>query len=250
MPGLNDAAQRFHELFNVPRRGRSAAGRSSPRPLLRLTGAEYIVAPSPARLRVPARIRAAVLRHSPTPPMQHHLALLDTWRRSRSVVVVGIVVGLLDLALGACAGSTTQLNLAGRSRRPFAATRSTPDVEAHARRSAEPKADTVVIEMRGDANGYVFTPDTVHIHTGDLVTWKMVSGGPHNIAFSQAAAGDAADVINRNMAVKMAYLSSPLLMNPGEALTVPFNNVPPGTYEYHCTPHLAMGQKGVIIVDP
>jgi len=57
-------------------------------------------------------------------------------------------------------------------------------------------------------------------------------------------------VINRNMAVKMAYLSSPLLMNPGEALTVPFNNVPPGTYEYHCTPHLAMGQKGVIIVDP
>ena len=63
-------------------------------------------------------------------------------------------------------------------------------------------------------------------------------------------AGDAADVINRNMAVKMAYLSSPLVMNPGEALTVPFNDVPPGTYEYHCTPHLAMGQKGIIIVDP
>jgi len=121
---------------------------------------------------------------------------------------------------------------------------------AQASRSAEPKRDTVVIAMRGDANGYVFTPDTVHIHTGDLVTWKMVSGGPHNIAFSQAAAGDAADVINRNMAVKMAYLSSPMLMNPGEALTVPFTDVPPGTYEYHCIPHLAMGQKGVIIVDP
>jgi plastocyanin len=185
-----------------------------------------------------------------TPPMPHHLALLDTSRRLRSVVVVGIVVSLLDLALGACAGSRTQLNLAGRPSRLVAAMRSTHDKEAHARRSAEFKADTVVIEMRGDANGYVFTPDTVHIHTGDLVTWKMVSGGPHNIAFSQAAAGDAADVINRNMAAKMAYLSSPLLMNPGEAFTVPFNNVPPGTYEYHCTPHLAMGQRGVIIVDP
>jgi plastocyanin len=182
--------------------------------------------------------------------MPHHLALLDTSRRLRSVIVVGIVVSLLDLALGACAGSRTQLNLAGRSSHLVAAMRSTHDKEAHARRSAEFKADTVVIEMRGDANGYVFTPDTVHIHTGDLVTWKMVSGGPHNIAFSQTAAGDAADVINRNMAAKMAYLSSPLLMNPGEALTVPFNNVPPGTYEYHCTPHLAMGQKGVIIVDP
>ncbi len=107
-----------------------------------------------------------------------------------------------------------------------------------------------MIEMRGGANGYVFTPDTVHIHTGDLITWKMVSGGPHNIAFSRAAAGDAADVINRNMAVRIADLSSPLFMNPGEALTVPFDNVPPGAYAYHCTPHLAMGQKGVIIVDP
>ena len=182
--------------------------------------------------------------------MPHHLALLDTWRRARSVVVVGIVVGLLDLALGACAGSRTQLNLAGRPSRLVAATRSTHDEETHARRSAEPKADTVVIEMRGDANGYVFTPDTVHIHTGDLITWKMVSGGPHNIAFSRAATGDAADVINRNMAVRIADLSSPLFMNPGEAFTVPFDNVPPGAYGYHCIPHLAMGQKGVIIVDP
>jgi len=78
----------------------------------------------------------------------------------------------------------------------------------------------------------------------------MVSGGPHNIAFSRAAAGDAADVINRNMAVRMVDLATPLVMNPGEALTVPFDNVPPGAYEYHCIPHLAMGQKGVIIVDP
>jgi plastocyanin len=182
--------------------------------------------------------------------MPHHLALLDTSRRSRFLVVIGIIGSLLGLAVGACAGSRTPLNLAGSPRRLVATTRPTHELLADARRSAEPTADTVVIEMRGDANGYVFAPDTVHIHTGDLVTWKMVSGGPHNIAFSQAAAGDAADVINRNMAARMAYLSSPLVMNPGEALTVPFDNVPPGTYAYHCIPHLAMGQKGVIVVDP
>ena len=214
MPGLNDAAQQFqiriHGICSHPTRGPSSF----------------------------------------MPPMPHHLARLDTSRRSRSIVVVGIVLSLLVLAVGACAESRTQLNLAGSPSRLVTATRSTHDMMAHAKRTAEPKADTAVIEMRGDANGYVFTPDTVRIHTGDLVTWKMVSGGPHNVAFSQAAAGDAADVINRNMAVKMAYLSSPLVMNPGEAITVPFNDVPPGTYEYHCTPHLAMGQKGVIIVDP
>jgi len=181
--------------------------------------------------------------------MPRHLAPSDTSRRLRSLVVAGIVLSFVGLALGACAGPRTQVNLADRPSR-FVATRSTPDMVARARRSTAPKADTVVIEMRGDANGYVFAPDTVHIHTGDVVTWKMISGGPHNIAFSREAAGDAADVINRNMAAKMAYLSSPLLMNPGEALTVPFNDVPPGTYEFHCIPHLAMGQKGVIIVDP
>ena len=103
--------------------------------------------------------------------------------------------------------------------------------------------------MRGDSAGYYFVPDTVHIRTGDQVTWKMISGGPHNIAFRDAV-GAAADAINRDMPNRIADLSSPMLMNPGETYSVTFESVPPGTYPYHCTPHLAMGQKAVIIIDP
>ena len=47
---------------------------------------------------------------------------------------------------------------------------------------------------------------------------------------------------------KMGELASALKMNPGDAVTVSFGNVKPGTYAYHCVPHLAMGMKGTITV--
>jgi plastocyanin len=37
-------------------------------------------------------------------------------------------------------------------------------------------------------------------------------------------------------------------MNPNEAYTVSFAGLPKGTYNYHCTPHLAMGMKGTVTV--
>ena len=47
---------------------------------------------------------------------------------------------------------------------------------------------------------------------------------------------------------KMGELSSAMKMNPGESVTVSFAKIKPGQYPYHCTPHLALGMKGVITV--
>jgi plastocyanin len=47
---------------------------------------------------------------------------------------------------------------------------------------------------------------------------------------------------------KMGELSSNMKMNAGESITVSFANIKPGQYPYHCTPHLALGMKGVITV--
>ena len=47
---------------------------------------------------------------------------------------------------------------------------------------------------------------------------------------------------------KMAELSSNMFMNAGESITISFGNIPAGAYNYNCTPHLAMGMKGVITV--
>ena len=109
--------------------------------------------------------------------------------------------------------------------------------------------NTVEVKMVGDAQGYRFEPANVTIKKGDGVKFTMVSGGPHNVAFDEAAipAGAAAQ-LDANMSDKMAMLSSNMKTNPGESITVSFANVPAGTYNYHCTPHLAMGMKGVITV--
>jgi plastocyanin len=115
--------------------------------------------------------------------------------------------------------------------------------------SAAITGDIVEVRMIGDAFGYRFDPANVTVKKGDGVKFTMVSGGPHNVAFDEAGipAGSAAQ-LDANMSDKMAMLSSNMKTNPGDAITVSFANLPAGTYNYHCTPHLAMGMKGTITV--
>jgi plastocyanin len=42
----------------------------------------------------------------------------------------------------------------------------------------------------------------------------------------------------------MSPLTGKLLVNPNETYTISFAKIKPGTYDFHCTPHLAMGMKG------
>jgi len=108
---------------------------------------------------------------------------------------------------------------------------------------------TVEVKMIGDAKGYRFEPANITIKAGDGIKFINVSGGPHNAAFDPAEVpADAKAQLSANMPNQMAELSSPLLTAPNEAYTISFANVKPGTYNFHCTPHLAMGMKGVITV--
>ena len=105
------------------------------------------------------------------------------------------------------------------------------------------------VKMLGDAQGYRFEPANITIKAGDGIKFVNVSGGPHNAAFDPAAVpADVKGQLSANMPNQMAELSGPLLVNPNEAYTISFANVKPGKYEYHCTPHLAMGMKGTITV--
>jgi plastocyanin len=108
---------------------------------------------------------------------------------------------------------------------------------------------THTVKMVGDDKGYRFEPADFTIKSGDAVKFIMVTGGPHNVAFDPTtvpAAGKAQ--LDANMDQKMAELSSPIMMNPNEEYTISFGGVPPGSYPYHCTPHLAMNMKGTITV--
>jgi plastocyanin len=116
--------------------------------------------------------------------------------------------------------------------------------------TAKPATGTThEVKMLGDDKGYRFEPANITVKQGDAIKFTMVSGGPHNVAFDPAAIPAAGkDQLNANIPNQASELSSQMLMNANEAVTISFAGVAPGAYNYHCTPHLAMNMKGVITV--
>jgi plastocyanin len=103
--------------------------------------------------------------------------------------------------------------------------------------------------MLGDESGYRYEPAHVTIRPGDVVRWVMVSGGPHDVAFSEATLPETGRAALRaNMPDQRQPFGSPFFMNAGEAYTVSFAGVAPGRYAYYCTPHLMMGMVGSVTV--
>ena len=157
------------------------------------------------------------------------------------------------LVLGACGGGE---NKAADS---TAAMTPATDSAAMAPAATAPAAGAVAaapvtgttheVKMIGDEKGYRFEPANLTVKAGDGVKFVMVSGGPHNVAFDEASVPAAGkDQLAANIPNAAAPLTSQMYMNPDDSFVVSFANVAPGTYNYHCTPHLAMGMKGVITV--
>ena len=152
--------------------------------------------------------------------------------------------------LGACGGGENKA--ADTTKAPPAAAPATPAATTPAAGGLSPIAatgDTVTVKMISDDKGYRFDPANISIKSGQAVKFVMISGGPHNVAFDPATVpADSKDQLNANMVGQMSELSSALVMNPNESITISFGGIKPGTYPFHCTPHLAMGMKGVITV--
>ncbi len=101
------------------------------------------------------------------------------------------------------------------------------------------------VQMTGDATGYKFSQAAITVKAGDAIKFTFVSGGPHNVAIDPAGVpADVKSVLDANFgADKMGELSSKMLLNAGESVTISFAGIKPGVYEFHCTPHLAMNMK-------
>lgn len=152
--------------------------------------------------------------------------------------------------LGACGGGENKA--ADTTKAPPAAAPATPAATTPAAGGLAPIAatgDTITVKMINDDKGYRFDPANISIKSGQAVKFVMISGGPHNVAFDPATVpADSKDQLNANMVGQMSELSSALVMNPNEAITISFGGIKPGTYPFHCTPHLAMNMKGTITV--
>lgn len=152
--------------------------------------------------------------------------------------------------VGACGGGEAKKNdTTAAVPAPSTPAPAAPAPAAGAVAKVPATGQTVTIKMIGDDKGYRFDPANVTIKTGDAVKFVMVSGGPHNVSFDPATVpADSKAQLDANMDQKMAELMSPNMMNPNEEYTISFGGVKPGKYDFHCTPHLAMGMKGTITV--
>lgn len=110
---------------------------------------------------------------------------------------------------------------------------------------------TVRIQMVGDAQGYRFEPASVTIRAGDTVEWVNVSGGPHDVAFwADSIPSGASQLLQARMQQTIAPLAGPLLATPNQTYDISFAGAQPGTYKYYCTPHLSLGMRAQITVQP
>jgi plastocyanin len=169
----------------------------------------------------------------------------------------GFAVAVGVLSLGACAGGekkpaddTTHVAVDTTAVSTTTTTPGTSTTTSGTATMAPITGTTKTVNMVGDAKGYRFEPANFTVKQGDGVKFVVVSGGPHNVAFDPATIPpDVRPQLDANMGTdKMGELSSNMKMNPGESITVSFGNIKPGQYPYHCTPHLALGMKGVITV--
>lgn len=152
------------------------------------------------------------------------------------------------IVLGACGGGDA--NTGDTAGQNLGDTAAAAAQGTQAAGTAMPATGTThTVNMLVDAQGqYKFEPAQITVKAGDAVKWVMVSGGPHNVAFQNVADAAAKQQLLANMPNQASELSSPMFMNPGEEYTVSFAGVPAGTYDYVCTPHLALGMTGKVTV--
>lgn len=162
---------------------------------------------------------------------------------------IGVALVASAVVLGACGGGEKKEEAAAAPAAAPAAAASAA-APAAAGTAAPITGTTFEVKMIGDEKGYRYEPAEIKAKTGDGIKFIMVTGGPHNVAFDPAKLpADVKGQLDANFgADKMAELSSGLKMNPGETFVLSLGGIKAGTYEFNCTPHLAMNMKGKIIV--
>lgn len=80
-----------------------------------------------------------------------------------------------------------------------------------------------------------FSPTTLTIEPGDTVIWENQQKDRHNVA-----------TYPDGYPAEAEGFESPFLNQKGDTFKHSF--IKPGTYQYHCYPHVLMGMRGEIIV--
>lgn len=105
--------------------------------------------------------------------------------------------------------------------------------------SAAPTATGTVIEVKAitDEQGNRFDPVNVTAKPGDVIRLTLVSG-VHNLSFPA----------DKNAGAGGLPGPSEMLQLPGQTADIPVT-MAPGTYQFQCDPHAALGMTGTLTVE-
>jgi plastocyanin len=109
-----------------------------------------------------------------------------------------------------------------------------------------------VHEVRMVSSGkgeFRFEPASVKARRGDVLLFRVVSGGPHSVVFQGKGVSPAdQERLNEAMPRRASDLSSPLLTDATEyRVVIPFG-LTAGSYRFFCLPHKAYDMKGEVVV--
>lgn len=153
------------------------------------------------------------------------------------------------IVLGACSGGGEGSNTdSATAAAPGAA--GTGATAATGTATAMPITGTThEVKMIMDGNSYRFDPVNITVKSGDGIKFTTLSGMPHNFGFDPATIPDDVEAqLKANMPAGSTDLESPFQNTAGESHTLSLGGIKAGKYDVHCTPHLALGMKGVITV--
>ena len=155
------------------------------------------------------------------------------------------------LFLAACGGEKKAEAPAAAAPEAAAPAPAPADAPAMAPTASATTGATHDVSMELVGSTYKYDPANITVKAGDVIKFHNKSGGPHNVAFDAAGipSGSASAVDAALGATKMGPLTGALMLEPDAVFTLNTAGLPAGTYNFHCTPHQALGMKGVLTVN-
>ncbi|HEX5818661.1 MAG TPA: plastocyanin/azurin family copper-binding protein [Gemmatimonadales bacterium] len=167
---------------------------------------------------------------------------------------VAMIAAGLAVMLAACGGEKKAADAEGSATNPAPAAEAAPAPAAPAGEAAPAAAATgatVNVDMVLEGTKYLYVPAELKVKSGDVINFKNVSGGPHNVAFKpgQIPSGSEAPIDAALGANKMGPLTGNLVVEQNGVFTLATGGFPKGDYAFACTPHEALGMKGKLTVE-
>jgi manganese oxidase len=108
-------------------------------------------------------------------------------------------------------------------------------------RTAAPESRVLEVQIQEVGGQLRFMPADLDVRRGDVVRFVQQGAMPHNVQFVRNSAPEGVDIGD--------LWTGPYLTKPNEVYEVHIDErFADGSYEYVCTPHIAMGMKGAITV--